>query len=49
MMNNTILILQYTVFAGAILSEATALQETKKQFNNKTFNFFIKKLSNKGI
>ena len=38
MENITILILQYTVFAGAFLySEAIALQENK-QFNNKIFN-----------
>ena len=43
MKNITILILQYTVFAGAIFIQwVTALHENK-QFNNKIFNFLKKK------
>ena len=47
MKNITILILQYTVFAGAIFIQwVTALHENK-QFNNKIFNLLKKKKKEK--
>lgn len=43
MMNTTILILQYTEFAGALFIQWSRGLAGKTKFNNKTLKFFMKK------